>query len=114
MCRGLEASDEDPLELEARVLNVVVPKGKLTNLMAAKAEEFRATAKEHTREDRKAMFERWQALQPPLAALLELQQKHPKTEIAEALRFLAPEFPGPDETRGTELTHSRSFHCKLA
>ncbi|WP_263366473.1 hypothetical protein [Edaphobacter bradus] len=92
--RALEASDEDPVELEATLLNVVVAKGRLTNLLAAKVEEFKASAKQQNSEDRQLMFERWEALQPPLAALLELQRKHPKTEIADALRFLTPEFPG--------------------
>lgn len=91
---ALEASDENPAELEATLLNVVVPRGKLTNLMAATVEKFKVAAKQQGIEDRRIMFERWEALQPPLAALLELQRKHPKTEMADAVRFLAPEFPG--------------------
>jgi hypothetical protein len=92
--RGLEASDEDPLELEAIVLNAVIPRRAVTNLLTAKVEEFKADIKRQNREDRQLMFERWEVLQPPLVALLELQRKHPKTEIAETFRFLAPEFPG--------------------
>jgi hypothetical protein len=92
--RGLEASDEDPLELEAAVLTTAIPRSKLTNQAAAQLEQFKAAAKRQNREDRQLMFEMWEALEPPLVALLELQRKHPKTEMAEALRFLAPEFPG--------------------
>ena len=40
------------------------------------------------------MFLRWEALKPPIEALLEIQSRYPLTGTAEALQMLAPSSRG--------------------
>jgi hypothetical protein len=98
---GLAASDEDPLELEATLLNISVPKAKLAEAMAEMTQKLHQQAKAHSAEDSRAMFVRWESLKPPIQALLEIKSRYPLTATAEALHMLTPSFPGL--TRHVEL-----------
>jgi len=98
---GLTASNEDPSELEATLLNILVPKKRIAEAMAEMTDKLHQHAKAQSAEDGRAMYARWEALKPPIEALLEIQSQYPLTGTADALHMLAPSFPGL--TRHVEL-----------
>ena len=107
--QGLEASEEDPKELEAAILHAVIPKRRMAEMMAEAAERLREQAKALGKQDERSMYERWMILQPAVLAVLELQKTHPRTEMSDALRFLAPEYPGITLHLEAHLPTMRSF-----
>ena len=91
---ALMQSAEDPTELEAAILNTRVPKAMIAGAMSDFASDLKERQRQYTADDKVTMFQRWEALQPAIVALLDLQFRYPATQAVDALQMLAPSFPG--------------------